>query len=43
MRFGFTPLYLEAADVSRAVAILREVMVEELWRAEEYQVRNAVT
>lgn len=43
MRFGFTPLYLEAADVSRAVAIIREVMVEELWRAEEYQVRNAVT
>ena len=26
MRFGFTPLYLEAADVSRAVAVIKDVM-----------------
>lgn len=43
MRFGFTPLYLDEGDVVAAVDILQRIMEGELWRAPEYQVRQAVT
>ncbi len=43
MRFGFTPLYLDAADISAAVAILAEVMNEKLWDQDKYKVRSKVT
>jgi kynureninase len=43
MRFGFTPLYLDAGDVSAAVAVIREVMEGRLWDEEKYKTRNAVT
>ncbi len=43
MRFGFTPLYVGFADVSRAVDILKTVLDTEAWRNDKYQARNAVT
>ncbi|MGJ8545049.1 MAG: kynureninase [Sulfitobacter sp.] len=43
MRFGFTPLYLDAEDVSRAVAVIADVMNNQLWDREEYKIRAAVT
>lgn len=43
MRFGFTPLYLDADDVSRAVAILADIMTNRLWDAPEYTTRQRVT
>ena len=43
MRFGFTPLYLDAGDVSAAVAVIRDVMANKLWDDEAYKVRNRVT
>jgi kynureninase len=43
MRFGFTPLYLDEADVTRAAEIIEEVMAGEIWRAPEYNQRSHVT
>ncbi|MFT6677326.1 MAG: kynureninase [Sulfitobacter sp.] len=43
MRFGFTPLYVDAADVSAAVAIIRDVMENALWDQDKYKVRGRVT
>ncbi len=43
MRFGFTPLFVDADDVARAVAIITEVMSARLWDAPEYRVRAKVT
>lgn len=43
MRFGLTPLYLRFADVAKAADLLHEVLRNEVWRAPEYQVRQAVT
>ncbi|MEM5543466.1 kynureninase [Sulfitobacter sp. AS92] len=43
MRFGFTPLYLDASDVSKAVAIIRDVMENRLWDDEKYKTRARVT
>ena len=43
MRFGFTPLYIDAADVDAAIAILADVMNNGLWDRDEYKVRAAVT
>ena len=43
MRFGFTPLYLDAEDVSKAVAIIRDVMENRLWDNEKYKTRARVT
>jgi kynureninase len=31
MRFGFTPLYIDADDVRRAASIIKKVMQERLW------------
>ncbi len=43
MRFGFTPLYIDAADVDGAVAIIADVMNNRLWDQPEYKIRAAVT
>ncbi|WP_341861249.1 kynureninase [Gymnodinialimonas sp. 57CJ19] len=43
MRFGFTPLYLDADDVSQAVAILAEILRDKLWDRPEYTTRQRVT
>ncbi|OZB89624.1 MAG: hypothetical protein B7X41_01830, partial [Microbacterium sp. 14-71-5] len=43
LRFGVTPMYLGHADVWDAVETLRRVLDEELWRAPEFQERDAVT
>lgn len=43
MRFGFTPLYLDRNDVSRAVKVIADVMHNDLWDREEYKTRARVT
>ncbi len=43
MRFGLAPLYIDDADVARAVEIIAEVMRDSLWRNPAYQKRAAVT
>lgn len=43
MRFGFTPLYLDADDISQAVAILSEILRDRLWDRPEYTTRQRVT
>lgn len=43
LRFGFTPLYIGAAEVARAIAILAEVMQGRLWDRPEYKTRAKVT
>ncbi|SDE72632.1 kynureninase [Paracoccus isoporae] len=43
MRFGFTPLYLDADDIDRAVGVLAEVMDKRLWDHPEYRRANRVT
>jgi len=43
MRFGFTPLYIDEADVRAAAQILEDVMKNRLWDDPAYQTRAAVT
>lgn len=43
MRFGFTPLYLDEADVRRAVDILADVLDNRLWDRPEYLQTRRVT
>ena len=43
MRFGFTPLYIDAEDVNKAAAIIAEVMAKRLWDNAEYFVQSSVT
>lgn len=43
MRFGFTPLYIDADDVRRAAEIMADVMANKLWDRDEYKVQAAVT
>lgn len=43
MRFGFTPLYIDEADVRAAVAIIADVMENALWDQPAYKIRSAVT
>lgn len=43
MRFGITPLYLDEDDMIAAAKIIEKVMVEEMWRKPEFNVRAAVT
>ncbi len=43
MRFGFTPLYIDGADVSRAVVILEEVISQNLWEDPKYKAVGRVT
>jgi len=43
MRFGFTPLYVDAEDVRNAAAIIAEVMLGRLWDRKAYFERSSVT
>ena len=43
MRFGFTPLYIDEADVLAAAETLETVIAQELWRDPKYQTRSRVT
>ncbi|WP_422049510.1 kynureninase [Shimia sp.] len=43
MRFGFTPLYLDEADIVAAAEVLEDVMSNHLWKYEKYQTRSRVT
>ena len=43
MRFGFTPLYIDAEDVRKAASIIEDVMLNRLWDSAEYFARSAVT
>jgi len=43
MRFGFTPLYLDEADVIAAVDHIETVMTDRLWDDPKYTMRQRVT
>ncbi|THD82793.1 kynureninase [Aliigemmobacter aestuarii] len=43
IRFGFTPLFIDAGDVDRAVAVLARIMAERLWDRPEFKARAKVT
>jgi kynureninase len=43
LRFGFTPLYIGAAEVDAAVAALAEVMATAAWDRADYRRRGRVT
>ncbi|MEL6519584.1 MAG: kynureninase [Pseudomonadota bacterium] len=43
MRFGLTPLYLEANDVRSAVSVLQDVIANDLWDDPKYRTRSRVT
>ena len=43
MRFGFTPLYLDADDVTAAVDVLEDVLGKELYENAKHQVKSRVT
>ncbi len=43
IRCGFTPLFINAQDVDRAVAIIADIMQNDLWDRPEYKTRAKVT
>ena len=43
IRCGFTPLFIDANDVDRAVAIIADIMQNNLWDRPEYKTRAKVT
>ena len=43
MRFGFTPLYIDEADVIAAVDVMEDVMHNRLWDTPEYKTVHRVT
>ncbi|HEX9858323.1 MAG TPA: kynureninase [Paracoccaceae bacterium] len=43
LRFGFTPLFIGADDVARAIAIIADVVQNGLWDRPEYKTRARVT
>ena len=43
IRFGFTPLFTDAGDVAKAVAVLAGVMAGSLWDRPEFKTRKKVT
>ncbi|TNC52924.1 kynureninase [Rubellimicrobium rubrum] len=43
MRFGVTPLFIDEADIDRAITIIGAVMNERLYDAPLYRTRSAVT
>ncbi|MDJ0627731.1 MAG: kynureninase [Rhodobacter sp.] len=43
LRFGFTPLYIGAAEVRRAVRILADILDNRLWDVTAYKTRATVT
>ena len=43
MRFGFTPLYIDEGDVTRAAEILARIITDRLWDDPAHHARQAVT
>ena len=43
MRFGFTPLYIDEADVRAAVDVLADVIGNRLWDNPQYHKKALVT
>lgn len=43
MRFGFTPLFVDAGDVDRAVQVIADVMTNKLWNNPDYKQVSRVT
>jgi kynureninase len=43
IRCGFTPLFIDADDVARAVAVICDIMQNRLWENPAYQIRAKVT
>ena len=43
MRFGFTPLFIDAGDVSAAVRVIADVMGRRLWDRDAFKTRARVT
>ena len=43
MRFGITPLYLDAGDIVRAAAVMEDVLAERSWDRPRYRQMKAVT
>ena len=43
MRFGITPLYVDADDIMRAAEIMETVMAGKIWLRPDYSRRHAVT
>ena len=43
MRFGFTPLYIDADDVRAAVDVLEKVIADRLWDDPSYRTASRVT
>jgi kynureninase len=43
IRCGFTPLYIDNSDVARAVAVIGDIMKNNLWDDPKYQTRAKVT
>jgi kynureninase len=43
IRCGFTPLFIDASDVAKAIAIIADIMQNNLWDRPEYKTRAKVT
>ncbi|WP_299426068.1 kynureninase [uncultured Shimia sp.] len=43
MRFGITPLFIDQADILKAVDTLERILTNETWREERFQIRAKVT
>ena len=43
LRFGLTPLFIDAGDVARGVAVIADVIENRLWDRPEYKTRAKVT
>ena len=43
MRFGITPLFIDESDILKAVDILEDILKNETWKEDRFQVRRAVT
>jgi len=43
MRFGITPLFIDEADILRAVDVLEGILRAETWKEERFQTRGRVT
>ncbi|MCB5198201.1 kynureninase [Loktanella sp. TSTF-M6] len=43
MRFGFTPLFIDAGDVDAAVDVIARVMTDRLWDDPQFHAKAAVT
>ena len=43
MRFGITPLYLDAGDIVRAASVMEDVLAERSWDRPRYRQMKAVT